>query len=88
MSSRFTGTGGLPGSTSMVFQATKVAHDAHAFGRIAGPPVAPSSEFPIVLPRSDSVDRPFFLWLLAGLVAATLIAGTIALSSAVPILLP
>jgi hypothetical protein len=58
----------------------------------AGPAVVvPSPEIPYAPQRNraeaaDGIDRAFFLWLLAGLIAGTVAAGIIAMSCIVTIM--
>jgi hypothetical protein len=83
MSSRFMRAGGSPARTGVAF---KAASPAISGAPLIRSPVTPSSGIADATRRSDDVDRPFFLWLLASLIAATFVTGAIALSSVVTIL--
>jgi hypothetical protein len=53
--------------------------------------LTPSPEIPFTQPRgqaeaADGIDRPFFRWILAGLIAASVAAGAIAMSGVVRII--
>jgi hypothetical protein len=72
-----------PGRAPMRTQATLYA---------VGPAVvAPSPEIPFAPPQNraeaaDGIDRAFFLWLLASLIASSVAAGVIAMSGIVRII--
>jgi hypothetical protein len=85
MSGKVTGIAGSPANAGMAFYAAGPIHSVSS--RTLGlPPTASPAPIPDTARRSDEADRPFLLWVLASLIAATLVSGGIALSSVVTIL--